>query len=87
MGFNEGFKKIGETLNKRGVAKLPAYPWQDLALQIIKELGVPDFKKSAVFKVCRDLPKSLVMQAFIDAKELAKDGAPWKYFFKVISQK
>lgn len=85
MGFNDSFKKIGQIGKLR--IKPPAYEWQDLALQIIKELSVPEFKKSAVFKVCRDLPKSLVMQALIDTKELSKDGPAWKYFFKVISQK
>lgn len=67
--------------------KAPAYPWQDLALRIIKELAIPGFKRAAIFKVCRDLPTQKVMTAFNDTKELCKTGATWKYFFKIIDQK
>jgi hypothetical protein len=67
--------------------KAPAYPWQDMALNIIKELNIPNFKRAAVFKVCRDLPAHKVNIAFNDTKELCKTGATWKYFFKIIDQK
>jgi hypothetical protein len=72
---------------KQKKIKAPAYPWQDLALRIITELGIPGFKRAAVFKVCRDLPTHKVTLAFNDTKELCKSGATWKYFFKIIDQK
>ncbi len=70
--------------NKKPAPKAPAYAWQDLALRIIAELGIPAFKRNSVFKVCRDLPKERIMRAMNDTKELAPSGASWKYFFKII---
>ena len=67
--------------------KAPAYPWQDLALKIIEELGVPNFKRSAVFKVCKQHPKETVLIALNDTKELCKDEQAWKYFFKIIGER
>lgn len=63
----------------------PAYPWQDLALRIIKELNVPGFKRNAVFKVCKDYPGEVIERAFNDTKELCDSGAPWAYFFKILA--
>ncbi|MFA5124219.1 MAG: hypothetical protein WC473_00110 [Patescibacteria group bacterium] len=77
-------QKIGLLLQKRQIRKAPAYQWQDLALQIIQELGVPAFKKSSVFKVCRDNPKEPVERALNETKELCRSGAKWRYFFKLI---
>jgi hypothetical protein len=71
---------------KKPAIKPPAYPWQDLALRIIKELNIPAFKRSAVFKVCRDCPSHRLMVALNDTKELCQNGAAWKYFFKIIDQ-
>ncbi len=71
---------------KQDTKKAPAYPWQDLALKVINELGVPNFKRSAVFKVCKQYPKGFVMIALNDTKELCKSGEAWKYFFKVIDE-
>jgi hypothetical protein len=76
--FSEVFK------NKKPLVKPPAYPWQELALRIIKELSIPNFKRSSVFKVCRDLPSTVVERAFNDTKELCQTGLAWKYFFKII---
>jgi len=76
--FSEIFK------NKKPIVKPPAYAWQDLALRIIKELAIPNFKRSSVFKVCRDLPATVVERAFNDTKELCQTGSSWKYFFKII---
>ena len=87
MSNEPSFQKIGELLNRGKKAKAPAYPWQDLALKIIKDLNVPDFKKSAVFKVCRDLPEHGVVQCLIDTKELCRTGEKWKYFFKLTGEK
>ena len=72
--------------NRQAVKRIkpPAYRWQDLALKIIKELNIPDFKRSAVFKVCRDYPSNQVEAALIDTKELCKTGNAWAYFFKVV---
>ncbi len=80
------FKSFADILSAKQKTKAPAYPWQDLALRIIKELSIPGFKRSAVFKVCRDLPTHQVTMAFNDTKELCKTGATWKYFFKIIDQ-
>ncbi len=85
MPENKGFQKIGDLLSRSPV-KQPAYQWQAMALTIIKELNIPSFKKSAVFKVCRDLPKNFIVRCLVDTKELAKTGASWKYFFKLIEQ-
>ena len=66
--------------------KPPAYPWQDLALRIMAELNVPNFKRSSVFKICRDYPKEFIERCITDTKELCKSGEKWKYFFKVVSE-
>jgi len=67
--------------------KPPAYSWQELALQIIRELSIPGMKKSSVFKVCRDNPKDVVLRCLNDTKELCTDGERWRYFMKVITNK
>lgn len=71
---------------KKTAKKAPAYPWQDLALRVINELGIPNFKRSAVFKVCKQYPKEFILTALNDTKELCKNGEAWKYFFKVIDE-
>jgi len=81
------FQSFADIVKAKPKVKAPAYPWQDLALRIIKELNIPSFKRAAVFKVCRDLPAHKVSLAFNDTKELCKTGATWKYFFKIIDQK
>jgi hypothetical protein len=80
------FSSLADILKAKQKIKAPAYPWQDLALRIIKELNIPNFKRGAVFKVCRDLPTHKVTLAFNDTKELCKTGSTWKYFFKIIDQ-
>lgn len=80
-----GPESIGSLLGPRAPQpKGPAHPWQDLALRIITELGVPSFKRSAVFRICRDYPEHYVLRALNDTKELCQAGVKWKYFFKVI---
>ncbi len=79
-------EKIADLLKKRTVQKAPAYPWQDLALRIIKELNIPGFKRGAIFKVCKELPANLIERAMNDTKELCHNGSAWQYFFKIISQ-
>ncbi|MFA6304706.1 MAG: hypothetical protein WCV73_05060 [Patescibacteria group bacterium] len=87
MSESDNFTKLGDLLKNKQTVKGPAYPWQDLALKIISDLNVPAFKKSAVFKVCRDLPQQHIVQALIDTKELCQTGQKWKYFFKITSGK
>lgn len=82
---NEGPQKLSELLKKNGQKKPPAYQWQDLALKIISELSVPNFKRNSVFKICKDQPKETIEKAFNDTKELCQTGEKWKYFFKVMA--
>lgn len=72
---------------KAPAKKAPAYEWQDLALQVIKELNIPNFKRNAVFKVCKEHPKQFILNAMNDTKELCETGEKWKYFFKVVGNK
>jgi len=79
-------KKPGEATNKQpGQVLPPAYSWQDLALRVIKELSIPEFKRSAVFKVCKIKPRTYIENCLNDTKELCQTGEKWKYFFKLIS--
>lgn len=78
---------LADILKNRQTIKPPAYPWQDLALRVINELGVPGFKRGAVFKVCKEKSVQQIELALNDTKELCKSGAKWKYFFKIIDQK
>jgi hypothetical protein len=81
------FSSFADIVRVKKTSKAPAYPWQDLALRVIKELSIPGFKRGAVFKVCKDNPTNIVELAMNDTKELCKDGSKWKYFFKIIDQK
>jgi hypothetical protein len=76
---------IKDILKKTGRKKPPSYEWQDLALNIIKELNVPKNKKSSVFKACRDNNKTIILSALNDTKELCSSGERWKYFFKILN--
>ena len=80
----EDIKKI---LENKKTKKAPAYQWQDLALEIIKELSIPNFKKSSVFKLCKQHSQARVKQALIDTRELCQGPDKWKYFFKLMSKK
>ena len=85
--MNNNFQNLKDILNKkRENKKPPAYQWQDLALRVIKELAIPNFKRSSVFKVCKDYNKDDIEKALNDTKELCQEGERWKYFFKVISE-
>ncbi len=74
-------------MNKRAAKKPPAFEWQDLALRVIKELGIPGNKRSSVFQICKKYKKTIVEKAMSDTKELCKTGEKWRYFFKVINEK
>ncbi len=78
------FKSFADIVKNKKTVKPPAYPWQELALRIIKELGIPNFKRSAIFKVCKEHPTHIIETALNDTKELCTDGQKWKYFFKII---
>jgi hypothetical protein len=75
---------IGNILKSRQTVPPPAYQWQDLALRVIKDLSIPDFKRGSVFKICKDFPEIMVQRAMTETKELCQSGLKWKYFFKVI---
>lgn len=85
MSIDQGPEKIGDLFkNKAKRIAPPAYVWQDLALRVIKELNIPDFKRSAVFKVSKQKPRVYIEKALNDTKELCPTGEKWKYFFKII---
>lgn len=81
------FSSLGDIFRGQGVKprkKPPAHPWQDLALEVITKLGVPNFKRNSVFKICKDNSQVVVRRALNDTLELCDSGAKWRYFFKVI---
>ncbi len=85
MSNNKEMQNIGEIFSTRKSPKAPAYEWQDLALLIIKELNIPNFKRSSIFKICRDHDKQFILNCLNDTKELCKTGEKWRYFFKIIN--
>jgi len=80
-----GPQKLSDLFGKIEQKKPPAYQWQELALRIISELNVPNFKRGSVFKICKNQSKAKIERALNDTKELCKVGEKWKYFFKVIA--
>lgn len=87
MSENKGFESIGSIIGPSKGPKPPAHAWQDLALRVIKELNIPNFKRNAVFKACKDNGMQFIEQALIDTKELCQTGEKWKYFFKIVGGK
>lgn len=93
--MTDNFQSIGSLFDKleeskdpeKTTKKAPAYKWQDLALRVIQELSVPNFKRSSVFKVCKNNPEQFILQCLNDTKELCETGEKWKYFFKVVGSK
>jgi hypothetical protein len=81
------FSSFSEIIAKKQKVKAPAYPWQDLALSVIKELAIPNFKRGSVFKVCKEKTPEEIRRAITDTKELCQLGEKWKYFFKLIEKK
>jgi len=82
------FEKIGDLFAKRATTtKAPAYQWQDLALKIIGELRVPPFKRSSIFKICKENTRIFVEACLADTKELCDGVERWKYFFKVVANR
>lgn len=88
MPINKGLEKLGDLLNVTYQHRPapPAYAWQDLALRVIKELNIPNFKRNAIFKVCKENPQTIILRRLNDTKELCKIGQKWQYFFKLIDK-
>ena len=85
--MKKGFQDLSSIFaNKKEGQKPPAYQWQDLALRAIKELNIPSFKRSSIFKVCKNYNRNDIEKALDDTKELCLEGEKWKYFFKLISE-
>lgn len=86
--MEQEFSSLGDIFKDRAVKprkKPPSYPWQDLALEVIAKLGIPNFKRNSVFKICKDNPAVVVRRALSDTLELCDSGVKWKYFFKVMT--
>lgn len=87
-GMSEEFSSLGQIFQaaKKKAVKPPAHEWQDLALRVIKELSIPAFKCNSVFRITKQLSKTLVERALNDTKELCQTGEKWKYFFKIVDR-
>lgn len=85
--MDNNFKTIGDVFAGKESKKTTAYQWQELALKVISELGIPDFKRGAVFSVCKNNNQQFVQTCLNDTKELCTSGQKWKYFFKLASLK
>ncbi len=83
MSEDKGLEKLGELFGRQR-KKPPKYVWQELALRVITELSIPDFKRNAVFKVCKQYPRAYIEKCLIDTKELCHHGQCWRYFFKLV---
>jgi hypothetical protein len=79
------FADIFKAKQAKPTVKAPAYSWQELALKIINELNVPNFKRSSIFKICKEKSVTTIERALNDTRELCKGGESWKYFLKIIS--
>jgi hypothetical protein len=83
--IDTGPQHFKEIFNKKKTVKPPAYPWQELALQIIDQLNIPTKKKNSVFKVCKLYPRQFIERCFNETKELAAKEK-WRYFFKLVNK-
>ena len=89
MAKHNGFENIGDIFkNKQQEGKKPpAHQWQDMALHVVKELNIPNFKRSSVFKICKENSKEFVEQCLNDTKELCDSKEKWRYFFKLVNER
>ncbi|MDD2807774.1 MAG: hypothetical protein PHW95_04625 [Patescibacteria group bacterium] len=85
MPTNQGFQNFNDILSQKKTAKAPAYQWQDLALKVITDLGIPAAKRNSVFSVCKKYDKIFIEKCLNETKELCQTGEPWRYFFKVVA--
>lgn len=85
MKTNVGFENFKQIIKTRAAKtkKPPAYEWQELALRVIRELNIPEFKRNSVFKACKENSKEFIERSLNDTKELCHTGEKWKYFFKL----
>lgn len=86
MGEKKEPQSIADIFKQKKQQPAPAYQWQDLALHVIKELRVPNFKRNSVFKACKENTRSVIEKCMNDTKELCRTGDQWKYFFKIINK-
>ncbi len=86
MKKDNGFSQLGDIFKDKKEKKPPTYRWQDLALRIIEELDIPNFKRSSVFKVCKLNSQEFIERCLNDTKELCEKGEKWRYFFKIINE-
>ena len=86
MKIDSGFQQLGDFMTgaKMPKKKPPAYQWQELALKIIKDLNVPNFKRGSVFKAVSENSDRDIITALNDTLELCQTGEKWKYFFKIV---
>ena len=82
--MNSELQQLGDIFKKMQPTKPPAYQWQDLALWVITELRIPNFKRNSIFKICKENREQTIRQAVNDTKELCPSGQSWKYFFKIV---
>ena len=81
------FEDIAQILKNKQSKKPTAYKWQEMALRVITELNIPNYKRSSVFRVCKELPLQFIESCLNDTKELCTSGDKWRYFFKLTAQK
>lgn len=64
--------------------KAPAYEFQDTSLEIIQKLGIPQNKRSSVFKVCKEEKQSVVEAAYRFAIDYPQPKLrPQMFFWKL----
>ena len=81
-----------EDLLKQRVQKVPTkkittQPWQELAVEICKELRVEGSQRGIIFKACKNNNDAYVRHCFEETKELAKGDKASHYFIKLIYKK
>jgi hypothetical protein len=81
-----GPQNFKEIFASKKIIKPPAHPWQQFALEIIDQLGIPKDKRNSVFLICKKYPRVYVEKCLNETKELCQTGEKWKYFFKVVEQ-
>ncbi len=87
MANNQGFESLRDLFQENQSGKTPpAYQWQELALKVIKELNIPDKKRSSVFKACKQNSKIYIENCLNDTKELCESKEKWRYFFKIVNE-
>ena len=76
-------ESIASILKTKKQSKVPAYQWQQLALDIIESLQDGETKKSSIFKCCKR-DEQRARWAWNECKELGKPFV--RYFLKVFNK-